>query len=63
MDLLSTWLSKQARQEPHAPRALKLAAAFQKLQERTRIVDGYNLDRRTQTLDALALVDDALKAA
>ena len=49
--------------QPEADRAAALARAHQEISGNRGVVAGYNLDRRTAALNALATIEDALKAA
>lgn len=62
-DLLLDWLAREAAAEPGSGRAAALARAHQDIASSRAIVSGYNLDRRTAALNALATIEDALKAA
>ncbi len=59
MGLLMEWLADRARQQSHSG----LSALHSDLARQRAVVSGYNLDRRTAVMDALAQVDLALKAA
>jgi DNA polymerase III subunit delta' len=59
MDLLLEWLAGQAAHNQNA----NLAKLHADLAAQRGIVSGYNLDRRTAAMDALAQIDHALKAA
>jgi DNA polymerase III subunit delta' len=59
MDLLLDWVARRAMQKQNA----NLARLHAGLATQRGIVAGYNLDRRTAAMDALAQVDNALKAA
>ena len=62
-DLLLDWLAREAVSEPASARSSALARAHQEIAGNRAIVAGYNLDRRTAALNALAAIEDALKAA
>lgn len=62
-DLLLDWLAREAAAEPGTDRAAALAKAHQEISATRGVVAGYNLDRRTAALNALATIEDALKAA
>lgn len=62
-DLLLDWLAREAAAEPGTGRAAALAKAHQEISGARGVVAGYNLDRRTAALNALATLEDALKAA
>lgn len=62
-DLLLDWLAREAAANPGSDRGLALARAHQQIAANRGIVAGYNLDRRTAALNALASIEDALKAA
>ncbi len=59
MGLLLEWLATRARQNSNAT----LAKLHEDLSRQQSIVSGYNLDRRSAVMEALSLVDQALKAA
>lgn len=59
MDLLLEWLAGQATRNQNS----SLAKLHADLAAQRGIVSGYNLDRRTAAMDALAQIDHALKAA
>ena len=63
MALLLDWLAKQATAAATLSRAAALAELHSKLTREASIADGYNLDRRAAIMQALAQVEDALKAA
>lgn len=62
-DLLLDWLAREAAAQPGTERAAALARAHQDIAGSRGIVAGYNLDRRTAALNALATIEDALKTA
>ncbi len=62
-DLLLDWLAREAAAQPGTERAAALARAHQDIAGSRGVVAGYNLDRRTACLNALATIEDALKAA
>jgi DNA polymerase III subunit delta' len=62
-DLLLDWLAREAAAQPGSDRAAALARAHQEISGTRGVVAGYNLDRRTAALNALATIEDALKAA
>lgn len=59
MSLLLEWLADKAAKT----RQNSLAELYSQLMQEASITDGYNLDRRTAVIQALAKVEDALKAA
>ncbi len=59
MGLLLEWLANRAKQQGH----LVLSNLHSELARQRSVVSGYNLDRRTAVMDALAQIDHALKAA
>jgi DNA polymerase III subunit delta' len=59
MDLLMDWLAKRTASTLDTD----MAALHAELLRQQAISDGYNLDRRSAVMDALARIDDALKAA
>ncbi len=63
MALLLDWLAKQATAAATSTLANALAELHSKLTRDGAIADGYNLDRRAAVIQALAQVEDALKAA
>lgn len=59
MSLLLEWVASQAKQTG----SLALANAHDLLAQKSRMVVGYNLDRRVAVLEALTMLGDALNAA
>jgi DNA polymerase III subunit delta' len=59
MGLLLEWVANRAGLRSDA----KLSSLHSQLASQQSIVSGYNLDRRTAVMDALAQIDQALKAA
>jgi hypothetical protein len=57
------WRGRPLRRAPVSAPGLALARAHQEIAGSRGIVAGYNLDRRTAALNALASIEDALKAA
>jgi len=62
-DLLLDWLAREVAAAPETGRAAALARAHAEIAASRGVVAGYNLDRRTAALNALAAIEDALKAA
>lgn len=62
-DLLLDWLAREAAANAGTGRAAALARAYQDITASRAVMTGYNLDRRTAALNALAAIEDALKAA
>ena len=58
-DMLQDWLAEKARTNANP----NLAAVHQAISENARIVQGFNLDRKTAVLSQLNLINDALKAS
>ena len=58
-EMLQTWLAERAKisRDPH------LATTHQTISESARIVQGFNLDRKSAVLSQLRLINDALKAS
>ena len=59
MGLLLEWLANRAIQQSSS----HLSSLHSELARQRAIVSGYNLDRRSAVMEALAQVDQALKAA
>ena len=59
MGLLLEWLANRAKQQSSSG----LSNLHSELARQRSVVSGYNLDRRTAVMDALAQIDLALKAA
>jgi DNA polymerase III subunit delta' len=59
MGLLLEWLADRAKLQSHSG----LSNLHSELARQRSVVSGYNLDRRTAVMDALAQIDLALKAA
>lgn len=58
-NLLQNWLAEKAKANGN----LQLAQAYLTMCENTRIVQGFNLDRKTAVLTHLTLLNDALKVS
>ena len=63
MGLLLDWLATKARAEVPSLKANALATLHAKLTGTAAVTAGYNLDRKVAVMEALAQVEDALKAA
>lgn len=63
MALLLDWLATRARDEVPSSRAKSLASLHAKLTSNAAVTAGYNLDRKVAIMEALALLEDALKTA
>jgi DNA polymerase-3 subunit delta' len=62
-DLLLDWLAGEAKGRAASSCGGRLAAAHEQISHSIRRTNGLNLDRRQAVIDAVLLIDDALKAA
>lgn len=62
-DLLSGWIAAEARRRIASGNAARLAQAHGEIVASLRKADALNLDRRQTAVDALLLLDEALKAS
>lgn len=62
-DLLQSWTGEEARRRAGSARGGALARAFQETGHSLRVTDALNLDRRQAVLDALDILESALKVA
>jgi DNA polymerase III subunit delta' len=60
VELLTTWLSEEAKRTARTP---ILAEAYQSIQNLQRKTLAFNLDRKLAIMESLVIADDALKAA
>ena len=58
-NMLQDWLAEKAKASVN----VRLAATHQTISENARIVQGFNLDRKSAVLSQLNLINDALKAS